>query len=72
MTARGRSLERGPSGRSRTGYVYASSVTVGVSKKFSVGGGDVVVHSRPLAPNGLVPATLPYRSDHIRYTIGIR
>jgi hypothetical protein len=32
---------------------------MGVSAKFSVGGGDVVVHSRPLAPNGLEPATLP-------------
>jgi len=40
-------------------YGFQHSVTTGVVAKFPVGGGDVVVHSRPLAPNGLGPATLP-------------
>ena len=45
---------------------YASSVTTGVTSKFSVGGGEAVVHSSPLAPHGLGPATGPYRADQIR------
>ncbi len=40
-------------------YAYASCVTNGVTSKFSVGGGDVVVHSSPLAPQGLGPAIGP-------------
>ena len=44
---------------------------MGVSAKFPVGGGDVVVHSRPTAPHGLSPAMRPQRSDHIKYSIGI-
>jgi len=45
---------------------YASSVTTGVTSKFSVGGGEEVVHSSPLAPHGLGPATGPYRADQIK------
>ena len=45
---------------------YASSVTTGVTSKFSVGGGEAVVHSSPLAPHGLGPATGPYRADQIK------
>ena len=37
----------------------ASQVTTGVSAKFSVGGGDVVVHSRPTAPHGFEPTIRP-------------
>ena len=45
---------------------YASSVTTGVTSKFSVGGGEAVVHSSPLAPHGLGPASGPYRTDQIK------
>src|SRR5439155_3523177 len=45
---------------------YASSVTTGVTSKFSVGGGEAVVHSSPLAPHGLGPTTGPYRADQIK------
>ena len=36
-----------------------AAVTVGVSAKFSVGGGELVVHSRPTAPQGFMPAARP-------------
>src|SRR4051812_35364215 len=37
----------------------------GVSMKFSVGGGDWICHSRPVARQGLEPAIAPYFSDHV-------
>src|SRR5216683_496890 len=40
-------------------YSYASQVTSGVSSKLKVGGGDDVLHSRPVAPQGLSSAILP-------------
>ncbi len=46
--------------------MYGLSVTVGVTAKFSVGGGDVVSHSSPDAPHGFAPAGFPYLSDHAR------
>ena len=48
----------------RFSYAYASSVTTGVASKFSVGGGDGVCHSRPVAFQGLEGAGGPYRIDH--------
>ena len=44
--------------------MYASCVTTGVTSKFSVGGGDAVCHSRPVAPHGFGGASGPYLSDH--------
>ena len=38
---------------------YGSQVTTGVTSKFSVGGGEGVFHSKPVAGHGLSPATLP-------------
>src|SRR4051812_18121841 len=38
---------------------YASWVTTGVTKKFSVGGGDAVCHSRPGKFHGLACAIRP-------------
>ena len=40
-------------------YEYGSSVTIGVVTKFSVGGGDGVCHSSPVARHGFAGATLP-------------
>ncbi len=45
---------------------------MGVDVKFVVGGGEGVHHSSPCAAHGLFPATFPYFSDQIRYTIGIK
>ena len=41
-------------------------VTIGISAKLSVGGGEGVCHSRPVAFHGLGPAGLPCHSDHVR------
>ena len=45
-------------------------MTTGVTGKFSVGGGDGVCHSRPVARHGLSTASFPYRIDQIRYARG--
>ena len=39
---------------------------MGVSRKFSVNGGDCVCHSRPVACQGLFQAMAPYFSDQVR------
>jgi hypothetical protein len=41
-------------------------VTTGGVRKFSVGGGEVVSHSSPVAPHGLADAFCPYLSDQKR------
>src|SRR4051794_31210266 len=38
-------------------YSYASSVTTGISWKFSFGGGEGTVHSMPIAFHGFGPAS---------------
>src|SRR5207244_9083314 len=43
----------------RSTYSYASHVTIGVWWKFSVGGGELVIHSRPTASHGFEPAFGP-------------
>ena len=40
-------------------YVYGGAVTTGGCAKFSTGGGDVVCHSRPVAPHGFAEARGP-------------
>src|SRR6266498_2509102 len=42
---------------------YASHVTIGVARKFSVGGGDAVLHSRPGIWLGALSVT--HRPDQI-------
>ena len=42
---------------------YGSHVTCGTSAKFSVGGGDGISHSSPVAPHGFLPLTRPRFSD---------
>ena len=45
---------------------FYEKVTVGVTGKFSVGGGDVVIHSSPTAPQGFDGAMGPYRMAHMK------
>ena len=54
-----RALRRQSPAASWVAYAYASSVTTGISAKFSVGGGEGVCHSRPVAPHGLGSAIGP-------------
>src|SRR5207253_10856325 len=51
-------------------YAYASWLTIGLSVKFSVGGGDVVCHSSPVASHGFWDATSPYHKDQTRLASG--
>ena len=50
-----------PPGSGRTGA--CPSVTTGVTVKFSVGGGDGISHSSPLAPHGSLAAFFPAISE---------
>ena len=43
----------------RRGFVFVRSEVTIVSCEISVGGGDVVVHSVPTVPHGLLPETPP-------------
>ncbi len=46
--------------------MYGGRVTTGVTSKLSNGGGEVVPHSSPVAPQGLRPASLAYFSDQLK------
>ncbi len=49
----------------------APSVTTGVSSKLCVGGGEVVCHSSPVAPHGLLPAFCRTSATRAGNTTGI-
>src|SRR5258705_11084453 len=47
-------------------------LTDGITAKLYTGGGELVVHSRIHASHGSLPANLPLREDHSRFTRKIK
>src|SRR5688572_5655913 len=47
-------------------YWCVPCVTIGVTAKFSVGGGDGISHSRPLAPHGFAGAGFPLKIEYVK------
>ena len=67
LVNRTRKMLRVPSGNSTSwlGCTYwcVPSVTIGLTVKFSVGGGDGISHSSPLAPHGSLADFSPATSE---------